>query len=79
MLRHSILCRDKVGQGQEFICRDRVFLCRDRVFMCRDRVWPWVGFFCPDRIFDVMTKYGQIRGFVLRQRILGYDRVWPDQ
>ena len=33
------------GQGQEFLCRDRVFLCRDRV-------WPWMGFLCRDRIFS---------------------------
>ena len=41
--------------------------------MCRDRVWPWAEFLCRDRIFYVTTKYGQMRGFVLRQGILGYD------
>ena len=25
------------GQGQEFLCRNRVFMCRDRVFLCCDR------------------------------------------
>ena len=33
------------------------------------------GFLCHDRIFDVATKYCQMRGFVLRQGILGCDTV----
>ena len=33
------------GQGQEFLCRDRVFLC------CY-RVWSWMGFLCHDRVFS---------------------------
>ena len=68
VLRHNILGLDRVGQGQEF-------LCCDRVFRCRDRVWPWAGFLCLDRIFYVATQYGQMRSFVLRQRILGCDIV----
>ena len=32
------------GQGQEFLCCDRVFLCRDRVR-------PWAGILCSDKVF----------------------------
>ena len=39
MSRQNILCRDRVGQGEENLCRDRVFfvlrqsLALDEVFM----------------------------------------------
>ena len=40
------------GQGQEFLCRDKVFLCRDRV-------WPWIGFLYRDfEYFLATTKFG---------------------
>ena len=34
----------KFGQGQEFLCLDRVFLCRDRV-------WPWAGLMLRQSVF----------------------------
>ena len=58
VLRHSILCHDRVGQDQKFLCRDKVSLCRDRVL-------SWARFLCRDRIFYVTIEYGQMRGFVL--------------
>ena len=53
----------KFGQGQEFVCHDKVFLC------C-DRVWPWMGFLCRDRVFLLRDKVWP------RQGILGGDRVF---
>ena len=46
------------GQGQEFLCHDRVFLCRDRVFMFNDRVWPWAGVLCCEKCSYVAIKFG---------------------
>ena len=37
------------GQGQEFLCRNRVFLCRDRV-------WPWAWILCCDKMFLCRDK-----------------------
>ena len=31
VLRHSVLCRDPVGQGREILCRDIRVLCHDKV------------------------------------------------
>ena len=42
MLQHNILCRDSVGQGQEFYVAIEFGLgqggCRNRIFLCCDRV-----------------------------------------
>ena len=38
------LCRDRVGQGLDFSCLNRVFLCRDRAF-------PRVGFVVGTEVF----------------------------
>ena len=67
-LRHNILCRDRVGQGSEFLCRDKVFLCNDRVWprpgiSYRDRAfyvttesWPRARFSCRDRVFSCRDR-----------------------
>ena len=34
----------KFGQGQEFLCHDRIFLYRGRV-------WPWARILCYDKVF----------------------------
>ena len=49
MSQKIFLCCDRVGQGEENLCRNKVFLCRDRV-------WPWMGFF-------VAMEFGLDRGF----------------
>ena len=72
MLRHSVLCLDRVfyaatklGQDQEFLCRARqITLCRNKFGqgedkLCHDKVWPCKEFLCRDRIFSRR------------------DRVWP--
>ena len=56
------------GQGQEFLCRDRVFLCRDRVFLCCHKVWLWMGFMS-------RLSLGQgLREFTLQHRVLCRDK-----
>ena len=70
MLQHSILCHDRVGQGQEFLRHDKVFLCRNRV-------WPWAGFLCRDRIFYVATEYGQIGRFCVATGNFMLRHSWP--
>ena len=34
------LCHDRVGQGPEFLCRDRVFLCHDKE-LAKGRIFLW--------------------------------------
>ena len=71
------------GQGQEFLCRDRVFLCRDRVwpwlgflcsnrvFLCHNRVWPWLEFLCPDRVWPRQEIFGCDKLFSYQDRVWG--------
>ena len=70
VLRHNMLCCDRVGQGQEFLYHDRVFLCRDRV-------WPWAGFFCRDIIFYVAVEFGQMRRFCVATWNFRLRHCWP--
>ena len=51
------------GQGQEFLCRDKVFLCLDRV-------WPWAGILCCDNVFLCRDKvWSRLRVFMSRQSL----------
>ena len=66
----------KFGQGQWFLCRDRVWpwagsLCRDRVFSGRDKVWPGQVFSCCDRVGN------DGEGLCCDIVNLCRDRVWP--
>ena len=45
MSRHNFLCRDRVGQGQEFYVAIEYFCVVTEVglgqgILCHDRVWP---------------------------------------
>ena len=58
------------GQGQEFLCRDKVFLCLDRV-------WPWMRFLCRDRVFLHRNKVWPRQGILGLNRVFScHDRVW---
>ena len=69
MFRQSFFCYDKIGQGEEKFCRNRVwlwldFLCLDKILLCRDRVGQGeedlgrdIIFLCRDRVYPYMGFY----------------------
>ena len=52
------------GQGQKFLCSNRVFLC------C-DRVWPWAG------IFTLRQSVFMSRQSWSRLRVFMSGKSWP--
>ena len=57
------LCRDRVRQGLDFSCRDRVFLCHDKVF-------PRVGFSIVTEVFQSRQSWPGREVFLSRHKIL---------
>ena len=71
--KKKILCCDRISQGEDNLCCDRVFLhCdrvwprqkilgRERVFSYHDRVWgKGQGSLCRDREFDVVRELSKL-------------------
>ena len=57
------LCRDRVRQGLDFSCRDRVFLCHDKVF-------PRVGFSVATEVFQSRQSWPGREVFLSRHKTL---------
>ena len=68
MSRQRFPCRDRDGHDKRLGVTP---------FMLQ-QIWPWQGFLCRDKAFQVTTEFGQGQEFLCRDRIfLCCDRVWP--